>query len=229
MTDRPRVVIAVPDRTESAALADWLTAEGLEPLPRSGVQAAIDEMAARPFDLLIADAVAFRDGLRPGGRVRNSRVPMIVIGPEEPKGHAASRQAMYLTRPVEKAMLMCFVSMAMLDGRPVRRSLRKPVNRFDAFVNGLPVCLVDVSNEGLRLEMPPDRKSPLPSYFSVRIPLVGVAVNVQRMWSQPSGAGTSVTWCGGALSKNGSVAAQGWRSFVETVPPLHESHRSAKD
>jgi hypothetical protein len=227
MTDRPRVVVVVQDRAECAAVADWLTADGFEPIPRSGVQAAVDEMGARVFDLLIADAVAFRDGLRPGGRVRNSRTPMIVIGPEEPKGRAAKGHAMYLTRPVERAMLRCFVSMAMLDGRPVRRSLRKPVHHFDAFVNGLPVRLVDVSNEGVRIEMPPDRTSPLPLDFSVRIPLVGVAVNVRRMWSHPSGVGTSATWCGGALTRNGSVAAQGWRSFVDTVPPPHEGDRSA--
>src|SRR6185503_15945215 len=102
MEYRPRVVVALQDRAECAAVADWLTAKGFEPLPRSGVRAAVDEMDAQPFDLLITDAgFAVQDGLRKVERARNTRIPVILIGSaaEEPKGNAVNAQEMFLTRP----------------------------------------------------------------------------------------------------------------------------------
>ncbi len=229
MEYRPRVVVALQDRAECAAVADWLTAKGFEPLPRSGVRAAIDEMDAQPFDLLITDAgFAVQDGLRKAERARNTRIPVILIGNaiEEPKGHAVNGQAMFLARPLDQAMTMCFVLMAILDHRPERRSVRKPVSHFDAYVNGLPVRIVDVSNEGLCIVTPPDRSSLLPPSFNVRIPLVGVSVAVQRVWGRRAKPGASTTWYGGRLTQNLPANEQGWRSFVDTVPIVHGTQRT---
>ena len=58
MEYRHRVAVALHDRAECAAVADWLTAKGFEPLPRSGVQAVLDEMDAQAFDLLLIDAAS---------------------------------------------------------------------------------------------------------------------------------------------------------------------------
>ena len=222
MADRPRVIVALPDLTECATVADWLSADGFEPIRRPTPRAAADEMRAHPFDLLITDAhFAFRDGLHTKGRARNPQTPTVVIGHatmEPPQGEAVSAQTMFLTRPIERAMLACFVSMALLDGRPTRRSVRKVVNRFDAFVNGLPTRIIDISNEGVRLEVSPDRRSVLPPYFNIRVPLVGVAVTVQRMWTKPSLNRASMTWYGGELTQNRTSAEQAWRSFVDTIP-----------
>lgn len=229
MEYRPRVVVALQDRVECAAVADWLTAKGFEPLPRPGVRAAVDEMDAEPFDLLITDAsFAVQDGLRKVERARNTRIPVILIGTaaEEPKGHGVNAQEMFLTRPLDQAMLMCFALMAVLDHRPERRSIRKPVSHIDAYVNGLPVRIVDVSNEGLCLVTPPDRSSLLPPSFNVRVPLVGVSVAVQRVWGRRSKPGASITWYGGALTQNAKATEQGWRSFVDTVPLVHGTQRT---
>lgn len=226
MAERPRVIIAMAHPSECAIVADWLSPEGFEPVPRPSARAAAEEMRAYPYDLLITDAqFAFRDGLHACGRMRNTSTPTIVIGgaSEEPRGEAINSQTMYLTRPVEKAMLICFVSMAIIDSRPSRRSVRKPVNRFDAFVNGLPTRILDVSVEGLRLEVPPDRRMALPPYFSVRVPHLGVAVTVQRVWTRPASARASMTWYGGALAQNRTLAEQAWKSFVDTIPETGNS------
>ena len=189
----------------------------------------MDEMDAQAFDLLITDAgFAVRDGLRKAERARNTRVPVILIGnaAEEPKGHAVNGQEMFLARPLDQAMLMCFVLMAILDHRPSRRSMRKPVSHVDAYVNGVPVRIVDVSNEGLCLVTPPDLTSLLPPSFKVRVPLVGVSVAAQRVWGRRSKPGASVTWYGGALTQNSPIAEQGWRSFVDTIPVVHSTLRT---
>src|SRR6185436_3280108 len=200
---RSRVIVALPDPLEGATVAEWLKANNFEPIYRTNPAAAAAEMQ-RPFDLLIADAMwAVGTALQSGARARNPLVPTILIGEAvDRRATAVSAQTMYMSRPIDKTVLACFVSMALMDDQPVRRSPRKTVQRFDALVNGLPSGIVDVSAEGLRLEVPRDRKATLPPYFAVRVPLVGVAVIAKRMWTMsPSKQGPTI-WCGAALSHN---------------------------
>ena len=222
MAGRPRIIIASPHAAECEFLADWLAADGFEPMKTSSPGAAADEIQANAFDLLVADfAFAFRDGLHAASRTRHPQTPTVVIGESGPAAQAQAecRGAMYLERPVGRATLVCAVSMAIMDGRPVRRSMRKAVNRFDAVVNGVPSYIIDVSNEGVRLEISSDRRSSLPPYLSVRVPMIGVGLMVQRIWTSTRGnARTDVTWCGGALSRNQPKAEQAWRAFVDMVP-----------
>jgi hypothetical protein len=211
------VIVSLPNPSEATAVADWLLTDGFNPIKRSSAQAAADEMIL-PFALLIADVSHRR--LLMQSRGRNPLTPTILIGnaATASSGDALGAQTMYLSRPIDRAMFTCFVAMAMLDIRPVRRSIRKPVNRFDAVANGVPTHIVDVSLEGLRLEMARDKRAALPPYFTVRVPLVGVAVTVQRMWTQSAARRESSIWYGGALSQNRSAITQAWKTFVDTIP-----------
>jgi len=220
MAERPRIVIALPDAAESAAVADWLAPEGFDCARRPTANAAAEEMSAHPFDLLIADAAFAFGGLHRVGRSRNPVTPTIVVGDALVAEQCERASwAMYLARPIERALLVCTVSMAIIDGRPLRRSVRKAVNGFAAMVNGVPGRIIDVSNEGVRLELPRGRGAVPPPYFTVSVPLIGIGVMVQRMWARPwrTGGSEDVTWCGGALVANPSRAEGGWRSFVDTV------------
>jgi hypothetical protein len=217
VTNRPRVVVALPDFTEGSLVASWLSENQLEPVHRTTLEAAASDIQTRTFDLLITDATwAVSNALQTAGRARRSpAAPTIFIGDaKDPRATAASGQAMYLTRPIELAVLSCFVSMAFMESKPVRRSPRKTVQRFNALVNDMPASIVDVSAEGLRLEL---ARVP-PPYFAVRIPLLGVAVIARRMWTMSPSKCASTLWCGGALSHNGAGSEEAWRSFVDTVP-----------
>ena len=146
VSDRPRVIVSLPDSTEAAAVADWLVSDGFEPVKRSTPQAAADEMRDRRAAVLIVDAtLAFGRGIYPQGASKQASIIVIGDCSAGAKGDGISGQTVYLTRPIDRAMLGCFVSMAILDGRPLRRSVRKPVNRFDAVVNGVPSYIVDIS------------------------------------------------------------------------------------
>jgi hypothetical protein len=223
VANRPRVVIALPSVIEGKTIAEWLVADGFEPVQRPSFSDATDEVLARTFDLLVVDAAfAFRDGLRAPGRVRDPQTPRVVIGDAAaaPRCEAMGGRVMFLARPVERAMLMCTVSMAMLkEERPLRCSQRKPVNRFEAVANGVPSYIIDVSSEGLRLEMTRDNRTVPPRYFNVRVPLIGGAITVRRVWARAwSDKGRAeVTLCGGAISQNQAKAEQAWRVFVDTV------------
>lgn len=217
MVDRPRVIVCLPKPAESAAIADWLLSDHFDPVRRLTAEGAAEDMR-QPFALLITDVTCHR--LLSQCRIRNPLTPIIMIGnaATASQGDALGTHTMYLSRPIDRAMLMCFVAMAILDSRPNRRSIRKPVNCFEAVANGVSSHIVDVSAEGLRLEIPRDARSALPPYFTVRVPLVGVAVTVQRMWTQSSTAKGSSIWYGGALAQNRPSIAQAWRAFVDTVP-----------
>jgi CheY-like chemotaxis protein len=225
MTARPRVIVALPDSAEGAAVADWLSTDGFEPVRRPTPRAAVDEIQSRAFDLVIADAaLALGSGLHTLARARNPLPPTILIGDASGTGSkGASGQTICLTRPIDRATLACFVSMAILDRRPLRRSTRKPVNRFDAFVNGMPSHIIDVSAEGLRLELPRDTRTALPPHFTVRVPLVGIAITAQRMWVRSSTGRASTMWYGGALSQNRPSTERAWRAFVDTIPVIGET------
>jgi hypothetical protein len=218
---RPRVIVALPDPIEGATVAEWLQANHFEPIYRTNPAAAAAEMQ-RPFDLLIADAMwAVGTALQSGARTRNQLVPTILIGEAiERRSTAVNAQTMYMSRPIDKPVLACFVSMALMDQdeRPMRRSPRKTVQRFDALVNGLPSGIVNVSAEGLRLEIPRDTRLTLPPYFAVRVPLVGVAVIAKRRWMMPAAKNTGTVWYGAALSHNRASSEARWRAFVDSVP-----------
>jgi len=226
MPDRPRVVVALPDRAECAVLGEWLTAEGYEPVSRFTVPHAEEEMHVHQFDVLVADALfVLRDGLRPGKALSSRGTPVVVVGNgEQPVKFATNGQAMYLRRPVDRTIFICYISMAILEGRRTRCSVRKAVNYLEVFVNGMPVRLLDVSNEGLRVAA--GRSTSLPVYFNVRVPFVGVSVTAQRKWGRRPGANAAETWYGGSLFQNRSAAEDAWRKFVDIVPSFRQpSHQ----
>jgi hypothetical protein len=163
--------------------------------------------------------------LQSGARARNPLVPTILIGEAiERRATAVNAQTMYMSRPIDKPVLACFVAMALIneDERPVRRSPRKTVQRFEALVNGVPSGIINVSPEGLRLEVPRDRRSVLPPYFAVRVPLVGVAVIAKRRWMMPA-KNAATLLCGAALSHNRASSEERWRNFVDSVPIIGDS------
>ncbi len=227
MADCPRIIVALPGESESATIADWLRAGGFEPVRRADPRAAGRDMHARAFDLLITDATfSVRDGLVALSRQRNPSTPAVVIGNggDADPYDAVSGHAMYVGRPLDRATLLCTVSMAMMEGRPTRRSARKIANHFDAIVNNVPLQIIDASHHGVRLQMAGRGMVVLPPQFSVRVPIMGVSVNVQRIWARSAPSQMTPTiWCGAALSANRPATNEGWRRFVDMLPAVGQS------
>ena len=221
MPFRQQVIIATPNADEGQELSAWLDSEGFEPLVKPTVRSANDTIAARPFDLAVIDASFVLDGgLRPFGLARFRETPVIVLG-DAADGTACApfgAQIMFLERPIDRATFICTVTMALMEGRPDRRWPRRPIRPFEASVNGMKSYIIDVSREGVRLEMPRDRRMVTP-HFALRVPLIGVGVSVQRVWvrvPRPDEK-VGVMWCGGQLGKNTVLADQAWLRFIDTV------------
>jgi hypothetical protein len=85
----------------------------------------------------------------------------------------------------------------------------------------VPGHIIDVSKEGVRVELPRERGMVKP-HFVLKVPLVGVGVTVQRMWTRTTTPDDQVDlmWCGGALVNNPPRAEQAWRYFIDTIPTV---------
>jgi hypothetical protein len=195
-------------------LADWLTAEGVEPVPLHLLSGALEEVQSRSYDVLIADArFAFEGHLQSVARTHNARAPLVVLGGRE----NAAPGTFHLGRPVDQTLFLCHVAMAIVEGRPARRSVRKRITPIDAEVEGHEVYVIDVSNEGLRFEASRRRIAP-PPQFTIRLPIIGMALTVRRRWmSSAPTEYADVSWCGVELFQAHARAVQQWRTFVDAL------------
>jgi hypothetical protein len=224
MAFRQQVIVATPDADEGEALAAWLDAEAFEPVMKPTARSAGDAVASQPFDLAVVDASFVLDGgVRPFGLARVRETPVIVLG-DAADGRSCgplAAQIMFLERPLDRATFICTVMMALMEARPERRSPRRSIRPFEATVNGAKSYIIDVSREGVRLEIPRDRPMVTPQ-FALRVPLIGVGVSVQRVWVRVPRPDEElgVMWCGGQLGKNTVLADQAWHRFIDTVAPL---------
>lgn len=220
MSFRPRVAVAFPIVAECAQIADWVASEGFEPTKLSNQSRAIDELKTRNFDLMVVDAtlaeVAFS-----AARARTPQPPVIVVGEINAtiESRVAARGDVYLTRPLDRMLFVCTISMAIMESRPTRRSERKPA-RLSVVAHGVPSQIVDVSKEGMRLAIPRSLKAaPPPPFFDVDVPMLGVALNVRRLWiaNPPVSLGETV-WYGGQLSNNSKRVELAWSTLVDALP-----------
>ena len=124
----------------------------------------------------------------------------------------------HVGRPLDHTLFLCHVAMAIVEGRPPRRSVRKRIAPLDALVDGSEVYLIDVSNEGMRFELPRGRMA-RPPQFTLRVPMLGVALTVRRAWMSSAPSETAaISWCGVELFQPPPRAAQNWRTFVDALP-----------
>jgi DNA-binding response OmpR family regulator len=220
---RTKVAVACRSRAERAAITEWLDAGGYHAVAIIDPTVPARDLEALGFELLVLDAELMSVGsLMHVARYRATPRPVIVIGEADPdlEIDAERRGASYLVRPIERGGLLFAVTLALAEGRPTRRSERKPLPRVPAACDGVASRIVDVSYEGVRLELPARERSALPPFFTLRVPLLNVALLVQRVWvcSSSDADSAGMLWCGGALARNPQRNEVAWRSLVDHGP-----------
>jgi hypothetical protein len=218
MSVRPRVAVAGVLTAEWVAIADWLTTEGFEPFRMAHQERLADDLQSGALDLLVVDVSSAGPAIN-AVRARSRHTPIIVVGPVDPaaEAQATARDAIYLTRPLDRMLLTCMVSMAIAESRPVRRSERRST-RLSVVVQGVGSQIIDVSREGMRLEIPRQvAVAPPPPMFSVTVPMLGVALSVRRLWVASPPSSIQATWYGGELSNNTKRAELAWFTLVDAL------------
>jgi len=217
---RTRVAVASRSRAERAAITEWLEEGGYHAMQVPNPSAPARDLEALGFEALVLDAELMSVGaLMHVARYRATPRPVIVVGEADPdlEIEAERRGASYLVRPVDRGGMLFAVTLALAEGRPTRRSERKPLPRVPAAADGVPSRIVDVSYEGVRVELPARERSALPPFFTLRVPLLNTALLVQRVWvcSSSEADAAGMLWCGGALARNPQRAEVAWRSLVD--------------
>jgi hypothetical protein len=213
-----RIGIACPIAGERAALQEWLTLAGYEPVIVSSIEMATRDMTTRPIEALIADvALVSAADLPRIVRMLGQNRPLILVGNPKDAIEAVPRDATWLNRPVRRESLQLSVALALAEGRPARRSPRKMVPRLLSTIDGVASKLLDISSEGVRLEIAGTSTATLPPVFILKVPAFGVAAKVKRVWVATPGP--QHVWCGGIIERHADkAAATPWHAFVKAAP-----------
>jgi DNA-binding response OmpR family regulator len=131
-------------------------------------------------------------------RVRECGLSLVAGPPNEPALLAAAAGAIRESRPLESL---------------IRRSPRKRVSVEHARLGSDPARLVDVSYDGVRLEM---ERPATESLFSVTLPGTGLTLKAERMWTGPA-PGLREHWCGARLVEPDTAKRERWREFVDSL------------
>ena len=87
----------------------------------------------------------------------------------------------------------------------------------DALVNDVQARVLDVSYEGLRLQVHQQQSDSIPPYFMVRIPLFNLSCRAQRVWTADPPDKTGLC-CGATIVGVDPAGAVAWRALVDSVP-----------
>jgi DNA-binding response OmpR family regulator len=231
MTTSRRVLVVSKNYHQRDQLVRWLASDGYEPVAVGEFKEARHELDTHSPDLLVADVkLDAYNGLHLAiwGRGKGLSTRTILIG--EPdlvlQKEAERERAAYLTPPLEQKAFLAAVASLLSSYNPARRSPRKRV-LLEAQVDGVRASLVDLSYEGLRLEVRNAEAITLPSFFTVHVPAHDMACRVQRVWMGRPSSARDILWCGAVLPglSQDAAATASWRHFVDAVPESGDDQR----
>jgi DNA-binding response OmpR family regulator len=215
-----RILVLDDDENALAGLVELLRGADYLVTGTATFDAAKRLLAVSRFDLLITD-VRLRgfNGLhlvRQAHQDYPDMGTMIITGYDEAmmELEAGRYGAVFVRKPIKPKEFLAATAKALADVRRQRRWPRKRVlGGFRVTAAGRPAAVMDVSYGGLRLEVPGPA---LPSSFDVEVSGIGLHLEVQPVWCQPSPANGSVL-CGAALASDTTPAARTWRAIVDRL------------
>jgi hypothetical protein len=186
--------------SERDVYMQWLRAANYAPVPLPSLTSLARQLDHQPLEALVADAeVVSQVSLSVVLQVLTANRPLVIIGQIASCPPELRHFASWLDRPVSSNELVLGLALALAEGRPARRSVRRNVLHLPATVDGLRSEVLDVSNEGVRLKVQHSSSSTLPPYFTLRVDMYGVATVVHRAWTMQPSARTVL--CGGTIHR----------------------------
>jgi len=211
-----RIAVACPIPGERAAFVEWLTQAEYYPVTMLDIDTIARDLATRPIEALIADVSLVPASALPRVvRLLGPNRPLLLVGNRHERIEDVPRDATWIERPVTRDSFLLSIALALAEGRPARKSPRIFVPKLLSSIDGVTSKILDVSNEGVRLEINGASPSALPPYFTLRVPGFGVNTKVKRVWVATPKGGT--TWCGGAIDHKPSTTLA-WNKFLGNAP-----------
>ena len=219
MSTSPRVGVACPRPGERAAVSDWLRSANIEPVVLVDACFVNTQVDGRPLDCVVADAALLTPHFLTALRRGDPHKAIVAIGEAgDPNEEALIRKDVaFHARPIAEKDLLLAVSLSVAEGRPFRRSLRRIVPRLATTIEGEPAVLIDVSNEGLRLELASAKAAKLSPQFVVHVPVLKMGVPVQRVWLRAGGepGQTSRLQCGASILAKDERTLRAWQRLSD--------------
>lgn len=214
-----KVGVACPIPGERAAFMEWLGLAGYEPVPMLSIEGLSRELSTRAIEALIADvSLVSKTDLPRVVRLLGANRPLVLVGNPEEAIEEVPRDATWIERPVTRDAFLLSVALGLAEGRPSRRSPRKLVPKLMSSIDGVSSKVVDVSAEGVRLEIIGASPSSLPPYFTLKVPGFGVAAKVKRVWVAMPEQGS--VWCGGIIERQTEKTGISWNKFISSAPNM---------
>ena len=225
-----KIGVACPIPGERAAFLEWLKLAGYEPVPMLSIDNLNRDLTTRPIEALIADVSLIpKNDLQRVVKTLGPNRSLITVGGRDKKIEDVPRDATWMERPVTRDAFLLSVALGLAEGRPSRRFPRKLVPALMSSIDGISSKLMDISVEGVRLEISGAAPSTLPPFFTLKVPGFGVATKVKRVWVASPAQGA--VWCGGVIEKPTANQVATWKKFIANAPQMgqkiiHETQAS---
>jgi hypothetical protein len=214
-----KIGVACPVPGERAAFLEWLTLAGYEPVPMLNIDGISRELNNRPIEALIADvSLVPKSELPRLVKVLGPNRALILVGAADQAIEEVPKDATWMDRPVTRETFLLSVALGLAEGRPSRRSPRRLVPKLLSSIDGMSSTVVDVSMEGVRLEIAGASPAALPPYFTLKIPGFGVNAKVKRVWVAMPGQDS--VWCGGIIERPSAKTVASWTKFIANAPKM---------
>jgi len=226
------VGVAFPQRDERDTIAAWLSAGEM------AVELLVDacridsDVAGRGFGCVVADGTFLRNGYLASLRKQDPRLPIVaVVDPADADLPIFRRGVSVVPRPVDAPALVLSVSLAHGEGRQARRRPRTRMPRVPSRVSGVSATVLDISRDGVRLELPRASVAKLGPQFRFQVPMVALDVVLRRAWVGRA-TGDAVQ-CGAMLVEPDTAQRLAWDRLMEvsgstmSLPGMH-AHDDAR-
>lgn len=213
--------MACPVSGERAAFADWLRSAGIEPVLLVDACLVSAEVSGLRLTAVVADAALLTKDYIAGLRRVDALLPIVAVGDAgDPAERLLTKRGLsFYPRPLDQATFLLAASLAVAEGRPARRSLRRLVPRLPSRIEGASAFILDVSTEGVRVEISADAGAKLGPHFQVQVPYSAVGVTVRRVWVRADAAGDGRrVQCGASLIASDSRAQDAWQQMLANAP-----------
>jgi CheY-like chemotaxis protein len=227
MSGRTALIVS---RNAAQQLDSWLRASGYDTTLVCEFDLARRCLERDPPNLLVSDVkLGAYNGLHLAiwaqGRSLNTRT--ILIGDVDPvlQLEATRAGAAYLLQPVDEASFIGVLA-TMFTYAPARRSPRKRVV-LDVIVDGLMASVIDLSYQGLRLELQEATAHSMPPFLTITIPSHDISCRVQRVWQERVEEPPGALWCGVTLPDPATPSAVKWRALVDSMCIFNSAHSTA--
>ncbi len=210
-----KVGLALPNHDERATVSEWLTDADMRVETLVEACKVDSDVTGRGFACVVADGELLKSGYLGGAQKPGSRVPVVALvdasAATDPAFSRAGVSA--LVRPFDAKGLTLAVSLAHGDARPARAGARRRTPRVPSKVSDAPAIILDISRDGVRLELSRAHAAKLGPQFRFQVPMVALDVVLRRAWvaSAPGG----LVHCGATLV--GATASQmlAWERILE--------------